>query len=528
MAYEKQTWEDRPSKKTPASAARFNHMELGIADAHEQLDTRLSPEELSATIAAASTAVYGPRWVFDGDSITVGSIFTLAGNQDRAGSWTTEMARKSLGRILYLKNTAVAGATSTARLAAFDADVAPTSPDVVMLAIGANDVVQLSEATWLSNLDAYLAKCRNIGARLIVGAIWPTDQTSVSPTRGATARAWNDSLRVWAATNRVDVVPFDRLADPATGGWPTGWSTDQIHPGGLDSLSMIGQFAWSYIEPKVGPAVVPRPRCQGDGLFSNGFFLNLTSGIDGGAVQTATTVAATSGSLPAGDYVYRVTARTHYGESGQYVDKSITLASAGGVTVTRVINNYYNAWSVYRKGPGDTSFRHVATIPNGTATWTDGGTASLGHVYAGGNSSIVPVGLTTAIGSSSYHSIAHGGPILTDPAVRGNVLRLAPYVNSSADTSDFFEVTGLTPGQVLDFSCLARSSGAAGYGQIILRWRSASAAIAQTAAAKSPMTGDFGLLYLRATVPAGASRVRISIEVQSTCEYVDVAEVYLR
>ena len=479
-------------------------------------------------VAIAGNTVYDPRTVFDGDSVTIGSIVTLGGNQNRADSWTVECARLSMGRIKYLHNAAVAGRTSQMMLDNFDSGVAPHAPKTVIAVIGTNDIGQsVPMATWLANLDLYLAKCKAIGARLILGAIWPTDQTSVIPTRGATARAWNKALRTWAAARNIDVIPFDLLADVSTGGWATAWTADQIHPGqnGL-GLSAIGKFAWDYLAPKFGPAQVRRARCQGDGLFSNGFFTSLTAGIDGGAVQTSSSVAATTGTVPAGDYAYRITARTQYGESGQYVDKTITLAAPGGVTVTRSINNYYNAWVVYRKGPGETAFKYMATIGNGTATWTDDGTVTPGYAYVGGNSSIVPTGLTTAIGSSSWHSLKFGGPVQTDPAIRGNFLRLGAYTSGTTDTSDFFEITGLTAGQALDFSCLARTSGGT-YGQVILRWRDASTALSQTAAERGRMDNGWGLLYLRSVVPTGATRVRISIELDDTADYIDVAEILL-
>ncbi|AUX81950.1 minor tail protein [Mycobacterium phage Frankie] len=38
MAYDKQTWENVPSTNTPLSAARLNHIEDGIGDAHDALD----------------------------------------------------------------------------------------------------------------------------------------------------------------------------------------------------------------------------------------------------------------------------------------------------------------------------------------------------------------------------------------------------------------------------------------------------------------------------------------------------------
>src|SRR5205823_4445313 len=131
----------------------------------------------------------------------------------------------------------------------FDADVAPHNPDVVLLTVGTNDIgAAVSMALWLSNLDAYLAKCHAIGAKLVVGAIWPTDENTIVPGRTVTTATWNTALYTWAAANNVTIVPWNQLADPVTGGWPAGWSSDQIHPTLLDSYSQIGTFGWNFLK----------------------------------------------------------------------------------------------------------------------------------------------------------------------------------------------------------------------------------------------------------------------------------------
>jgi len=170
--------------------------------------------------------VYFVKTAADGDSITINSIATLGDNsQDRGASWTVEFVGRAMGAIDYLHNAAVAGQRSDHALARFDAYVAPHSPDAVLLTIGTNNIgAAMTLAAFLADLDAYKAKCDGIGARLIVGAIWPTDATDVVG-RGATTRTWNNSLYAWAATNGVDVVPWESQADVfvfATARVPTG------------------------------------------------------------------------------------------------------------------------------------------------------------------------------------------------------------------------------------------------------------------------------------------------------------------
>ncbi|BCW47889.1 SGNH/GDSL hydrolase family protein [Arthrobacter sp. StoSoilB13] len=126
------------------------------------LPVRLQGAALNASYAQARRAVYGPRWVFDGDSITINGFSTVLGNQDRSRSWTSEMARQSMGRIRFVFNAAVAGYRSDQVLARFDTYVAPQNPDVVLLTIGTNDIGQgYTMASWLANVQGLLRQVQS-------------------------------------------------------------------------------------------------------------------------------------------------------------------------------------------------------------------------------------------------------------------------------------------------------------------------------------------------------------------------------
>ena len=58
MTYEPQTWADGIAGKTPITAERLNHIEGGIADVHEDVETRLSDAALSARIPVVGDARY--------------------------------------------------------------------------------------------------------------------------------------------------------------------------------------------------------------------------------------------------------------------------------------------------------------------------------------------------------------------------------------------------------------------------------------------------------------------------------------
>lgn len=54
MSYEPQYWINKPDMSTPMSAERLNHIEGGIADAHSDLESRLSEDQLVTLVSAAA------------------------------------------------------------------------------------------------------------------------------------------------------------------------------------------------------------------------------------------------------------------------------------------------------------------------------------------------------------------------------------------------------------------------------------------------------------------------------------------
>lgn len=482
-------------------------------------------EERTESIAART--VFGRRWVFDGDSITINAIGVNLGVQDRNAAWSTEFAALAMGRISYVRNAAVAGQRSDERLAAFDIDVAPHEPDVVFLTVGTNNIRQsASMSAWLADLDAYLAKTRGIGAELVVGAIWP-----ISDTAGNTAAAatWNAALYEWAATNGVTLVPFDRLSDPATGAWPAGWSSDNIHPTLLDSYSQIGKFAYDFLAPRLGPAVaVRRAATNADNLLSNGFFTTKTAVLAAPGTLSATPSTA-AGALPAGTYSYKATSRGNYGEGLPTAEFTATLSATGQITVSAVGVAGSRGVNIYRKAPADTDWRFVYYKPSSEgATWLDTGAATPGAVISGVDTSQGPSGLGRN-SSTAMHAI-DGQPLLTEPGIRGNIAR---FRKSGVADGDYFWVN-VNPGQVLDFSCLYRAPSD-GVGGVALRWRSAvgggGSLVGQVYLYRQQTITGSGFRLVSGSgivVPAGVLSVRVSFETFDTnISYIDVAEARL-
>jgi len=499
--------------------------QVGAEPAGLSVATQAVLDSTYATFGPVRDSVYGPRWVFDGDSITIGGITSLGGSgQDRNNSWAQELTGRSMGAINFVFNAAVAGQRLDQALGRFDLFVAPYTPSVVFLTIGTNDIGQgRTLDAYLSDLSAYLAKARGIRARLIIGAIWPSDATDIVG-RSATGRLWNDAIYSWAATNGVDVMPWDQLANPATGGWPAGWSSDGIHPGLIDSHSQIGLFAYNTLSAKLGlPNAVRRATSQVEGLLTNGFLLDTVSTYTAPTISTA--VAATdSGTIPAGTYSYKATSRSYYGETLPGVERSVTLSATGKVALTISAPTGNRARRLYRKGPTDTDWLLVAVLTSTGTNYTDDGSIAPGSPVPSVDSSYIPTGLS--VGSSTLHKM-DGTPLLrTVTGIKGNVLHMTPYETGTGDSVDFFSVSGINPGDVFEVSMLLRSSGPLGAAKPIVRFRSAVPAnTGGTIISGANASNGWRLVRVIATAPVNTVSLRVSIEFTYLLDWLEVAEL---
>lgn len=510
--------------EVPADSIALTQLTPTVRDTVESVADKLDAPSADLLYAPGSRAVYGPRWVFDGDSITINGIATSSGTQDRGPSWTSELVRQSMGRIRYVFNAAVAGQRTDEALGRFDTFVSPQTPDVVFLTAGTNDIGAVRDmSAWLADIEAYRVKCAAIKAQLIVGAIWPSDTNSPAG-RSATARTWNSALYEWAEAKGVQVVPWDTLANASTGGWPAGWSSDNLHPTLLDAYAQIGKFGWSVLEPRVGPPVIRRAVSNAADSLSNGFFT-------AGSVLAAPTLSAgtpstASGTLPAGAYSYKFTSRTYWNESVATAAMDVTLAATGKISVTYSTVTGARGFRVYRKGPADADYKYLTYITSALAgTFTDDGSFTPGVTISISGSSLVPTGLVT--GSATLHAL--GGGFLAEPGVRGSFFRLMPYETGTGVPNDHFPVA-VNPGEVYDASALVRTTGTT-EGWFVIRFRDgASTNIGQVIVAKGKMTNGFGLANRRLTIPAGTVTARVSFELTNSTDsgYLDVAEVQFR
>lgn len=143
-----------------------------------------------ATLPSAYLAVAG-------DSITIRNEVTL-GLGNHADNWPSYLTQLSNGRLLLEWNDAVAGQTSTAAAATFDAifrdRVLATGirrkPRFVGIMIGTNDsLVSGAATTTVTNVTAMINEARANGAKVFVCTIPPRGMTALPTPTGVTATA---------------------------------------------------------------------------------------------------------------------------------------------------------------------------------------------------------------------------------------------------------------------------------------------------------------------------------------------------
>lgn len=205
------------------------------------LDTTLST---TSVVVPATSGPLGNRWVFLGDSITAGG--TQNSTNYQSNSWPLWASLFSAGRIWMVRNAGIGGNTTTAMLARFDSDVTPYKPNVVCLMAGTNDVSQnVTTATFQSNVRAIHAKCREIGAALVLSTITPTSDTAKNPTRVH----WNHWLSRYAAEHGLHLFDaYGVMVDQATGTLRAGDHNDGIHPNEA-ALYLLGKTFSDMMTP---------------------------------------------------------------------------------------------------------------------------------------------------------------------------------------------------------------------------------------------------------------------------------------
>lgn len=234
-----------PGQLDAANAANITTPASATAAA---LNAAYAPSSLVTSISKRATN----RVVFAGDSITA-SAGTGVGYLAMASAAALGLyPAGTIGPIAQAwLDAGVPGNTSTQLLARFDTDVIAKAPRLVHILIGTNDAGAAAPVSTLAaNIKAMVAKCRAIGAQIILATV-PPNGTGTPTNRKALIVAYNQWICRYAIANNFPVADYYRvLVDTTTGGYQTAYdSGDGTHP----SPAGIGVMAAELV------AAIPRP-----------------------------------------------------------------------------------------------------------------------------------------------------------------------------------------------------------------------------------------------------------------------------
>jgi acyl-CoA thioesterase I len=172
-----------------------------------------------------------------GDSLSAG--YQLRPGQDWPTLLQTRLEDK---RFPYrVMNGSVSGETSAGGLSRLPAALAQHEPQILILALGANDGLRgLRPQLLADNLEAMIHAAQKRGAHvLLVGMHLP-------PNYGpAYTQRFNQAFHDVAARHRVPLVPFllEGFAEQ-----PEMFLADGIHPG-VEAQLIILETVWEYLDP---------------------------------------------------------------------------------------------------------------------------------------------------------------------------------------------------------------------------------------------------------------------------------------
>lgn len=258
---------------------------------------RLAPEVVAMLGGGGDTG--GTSSAFGiglGDSICGGAQFT--------GHMGMTVAM-SEGRLVYRTGTSagVDGQTSAMIMARLETDCLAKKPGLVILNAGSNDAAaSVTLATYRANMTTMMAAIRAAGIPLIV--VSPPPRNGMAPLI-TQYTAW---LGMYCQSQNIPYVDTYRLfADPVTGEWMTGWSTDGVHPNGKGYQRLCEAIA-SVLKGVIPPSPIKLTSTKVDALnlLINGVFsgdANADGLADGWTLAgsgTATTTI-TAGDMAAND-----------------------------------------------------------------------------------------------------------------------------------------------------------------------------------------------------------------------------------
>jgi lysophospholipase L1-like esterase len=201
-----------------------------------------------AVLRAAGTKV---RMVFMGDSIT--ELWAQANPKLFAGAFI---------------DRGISGQLTWQMLVRFRQDVIDLHPRVVHILGGTNDLVGLSGATTLAeiegNIETMIELAQAHGIKVVVGAVPPMGPPLDTPDRKREVLALNAWLAETARREGLGFADYYAVLSDSTGALNTQLSIDSLHPNrfGFEEMEALMRFALSDVEPAPRKARASAPRTQ--------------------------------------------------------------------------------------------------------------------------------------------------------------------------------------------------------------------------------------------------------------------------
>ena len=243
---------------------------------------------IGAGVNAAAPGVYNPIAKAQNSTLFLGDSISYSPQDFVNGNWAAQTFVRSGAEVLKLGDAGVPG-NATAQMLARVPDVIALSPANCVVMGGTNDL-GLDLALTLANIDQIVKELQQNGIRPILGLL--------PPRTGGTANvlATNAVIQRYAIKNGLPYVDFFAvLADPATGDYLPGYSTDGIHPSENGAAAMASTFLKTTQRLFIPvPSFLPTNSNGGKNMLGPNVFVPDTGG-DG--LANGWTVAGGAGSL---------------------------------------------------------------------------------------------------------------------------------------------------------------------------------------------------------------------------------------
>jgi lysophospholipase L1-like esterase len=189
--------------------------------------------------AKSNTATQNHQVIVIGDSIDAGGDDDQGTRPYWSGSVWSLTALLSRGRFSLVRNEGIGGQATQQMLDRFRTAVLDRRPGIVIIGGGRNDLNGgVATETTRANIVSMVDQAQSAGIHPVLHTTPPVDVAgggafnTVASNRAGTI-AHNTWLRSLALQRGIELIDLWRLwADPATGGYLSGYSLDGIHPTG--------------------------------------------------------------------------------------------------------------------------------------------------------------------------------------------------------------------------------------------------------------------------------------------------------